>query len=864
MSHFRTLFLILTFATIQILFLEQLYSTQRDKSELKTITHRTTSARPVAYTIIHGNPLRIHVGEDMSFQVFHSGLPGQGQIYPTTSSETGDMGILVRDDSLFAPDFRSHPLTATFNLVNYIPWGTRSGWRTLSALSGNGSQSNPYIVTVDIYDNLTALHVLVEVSYIDGKDYFGLSMKFTNKNFEGGGKSINVFLAGDYFLAGLDEGLPYQSGTIVGGEDCNNQRYRTALIPETPSQRYFAGLYGTMWQEIATGHLSNTATQVCTDNGAALEWQDLWIPAAGTRTLNTQITFGYYCPPETSISPDTASIARWLIPPTNGYPNIQGITSTKANAVPREVWFTEYDGSIIGKLTTPEKIVSCNSAVGVLIENDLRPLAEGYPPFPTPFKITYAEKPFRIGKYNFNVWFTDPELYSIRTLVENKPKRGKTFLYSYFTYQSPFYVKPWDIQWHNDKEFKGELWVSSSPQSPDNRIFAFKPSISSSLSGRIFILPEGGGYVQAFHVENSMVWIAAKGDTADYIYRMPVSGSYADRWTIAHDTFSFTAIRPLYKTKPTRQSSMPYQVWAARMGQGPMTILAFQPTSNVDALDTVCYQSDLFLESNGLFSSPGNKSSILADRMIVTEGPFDEGKISFNKSKPSQLMQRERVSIQKTDGELLGVKDTLVNVRKTIIPTCEQVNLNLQGSCCVQEQWKTPTFASVFPFYSAMLDIDMVGNQQTKASQGTRITKNTLAFHMSREHPWESYIVRMATMVSARPSSTLPINPSEFESDVDNTVEEFVLYDAYPNPFNPVTFIHYQLPQHAYVMLKVFNMLGQEVTTLADGLEEAGNKSVEWDASSLPSGVYFYRLTAAPVAGGGETFTDVKKMLLAK
>ncbi len=95
----------------------------------------------------------------------------------------------------------------------------------------------------------------------------------------------------------------------------------------------------------------------------------------------------------------------------------------------------------------------------------------------------------------------------------------------------------------------------------------------------------------------------------------------------------------------------------------------------------------------------------------------------------------------------------------------------------------------------------------------------------------------------------------------------------YPNPFNPTTTIGYQLPIQSHVTLKVFDVLGREVVTLVNGMEEPGSKSVTFDASRLSSGVYFYRLQAGnpsassgqvPSAGSGHGFTDIKKMLLLK
>jgi hypothetical protein len=88
-------------------------------------------------------------------------------------------------------------------------------------------------------------------------------------------------------------------------------------------------------------------------------------------------------------------------------------------------------------------------------------------------------------------------------------------------------------------------------------------------------------------------------------------------------------------------------------------------------------------------------------------------------------------------------------------------------------------------------------------------------------------------------------------------VRDFVLQQNYPNPFNPSTIINYQLPTATYVTLKVYNMLGQEVAMLMDGIQDPGYQSVEFSPSNITSGIYTYRLTTG-------AFTDVKKMLLLK
>jgi hypothetical protein len=86
---------------------------------------------------------------------------------------------------------------------------------------------------------------------------------------------------------------------------------------------------------------------------------------------------------------------------------------------------------------------------------------------------------------------------------------------------------------------------------------------------------------------------------------------------------------------------------------------------------------------------------------------------------------------------------------------------------------------------------------------------------------------------------------------------EFALRQNYPNPFNPSTTIKYELPVDSRVSLRVFNIIGQEVTTLVNEAQKAGYKSIEWNAANAASGTYFYRLQAG-------SYTSVKKLLIIK
>ncbi|MEW6512051.1 MAG: T9SS type A sorting domain-containing protein [Bacteroidota bacterium] len=89
----------------------------------------------------------------------------------------------------------------------------------------------------------------------------------------------------------------------------------------------------------------------------------------------------------------------------------------------------------------------------------------------------------------------------------------------------------------------------------------------------------------------------------------------------------------------------------------------------------------------------------------------------------------------------------------------------------------------------------------------------------------------------------------------------YTLDQNFPNPFNPSTVISYSLPFDSRVTLKVFNLLGQEVATLVNGVVSAGAHQVEWHPAQT-SGVYFYRLEATPSGNPQERFVQTRKMIL--
>lgn len=130
----------------------------------------------------------------------------------------------------------------------------------------------------------------------------------------------------------------------------------------------------------------------------------------------------------------------------------------------------------------------------------------------------------------------------------------------------------------------------------------------------------------------------------------------------------------------------------------------------------------------------------------------------------------------------------------------------------------------------------------------------------------------LSVVVFIQSSSSLKVYQSETityadlsVTGVDHTNDvplEYSLEQNYPNPFNPSTKIRFTLPQEAFVKLTVYNLLGKEVSTIANKNQQAGTYEYTFDASNLSSGIYLYKLNA--VNASGKEIIQTKKMTLIK
>ena len=111
--------------------------------------------------------------------------------------------------------------------------------------------------------------------------------------------------------------------------------------------------------------------------------------------------------------------------------------------------------------------------------------------------------------------------------------------------------------------------------------------------------------------------------------------------------------------------------------------------------------------------------------------------------------------------------------------------------------------------------------------------------------------------VLSNKSRTIHLQHVVSVAPAENLPKESSLEQNFPNPFNPVTTIKYSIPKSGYVKLLVYNLLGQVITVLREGVQAAGRYEVEFNSATVPSGIYFYRIESPG-------FVATRKMVIAK
>ncbi len=171
-----------------------------------------------------------------------------------------------------------------------------------------------------------------------------------------------------------------------------------------------------------------------------------------------------------------------------------------------------------------------------------------------------------------------------------------------------------------------------------------------------------------------------------------------------------------------------------------------------------------------------------------------------------------------------------------------------------------PTFGGFNLMYRVQVATDRTLKTSTIVLQDS-IADTSRAFNLAGGS-WYYWRVRAFSQFGiSKLASTLDsfyVSPVGGVDDMQSSVpDSYVLGQNFPNPFNPSTSISYGVPVRSHVTLEILDMLGRVVATIVNDVKEPGVHTATWDASAMPSGAYFYKLTA-----GG--FTQTKKMLLVR
>jgi hypothetical protein len=174
-------------------------------------------------------------------------------------------------------------------------------------------------------------------------------------------------------------------------------------------------------------------------------------------------------------------------------------------------------------------------------------------------------------------------------------------------------------------------------------------------------------------------------------------------------------------------------------------------------------------------------------------------------------------------------------------------NMNLQLICMNADTGFVFTYTDLSGYYTAHVSNKIynysIGPQQFNLPPG--------------------YVSSSINVHPGQTNANLNITSTGVTTDNSNITKSFSLSQNYPNPFNPSTSISYQLPIDGFVTVKIFNLLGNEITTLQNGFTRAGSHQVRFNAEGLSSGVYFYSIKAASF-DGKHNFSSTKKMILMK
>ncbi len=230
---------------------------------------------------------------------------------------------------------------------------------------------------------------------------------------------------------------------------------------------------------------------------------------------------------------------------------------------------------------------------------------------------------------------------------------------------------------------------------------------------------------------------------------------------------------------------------------------------------------------------------------------------------------------------IMGVSFNVLNASPLVMNglTIKIQNTNLTSlTGFINSEWNTVFYASYtlsgasgwtyFPFApfiwngTSNLVIEVCYNNNSISTNSSVIATNKpgLTWHQSLDLPSGSGCTDLTagSLQANRPNIAFALNIlTDIKQNGNQIPDKFSLKQNYPNPFNPVTKISFDIPQKSFVTLKVYDVLGKEVVSLLNDERAGGSYTFDFDASSLSTGVYFYKITAGD-------FSETKRMVVLK
>lgn len=224
----------------------------------------------------------------------------------------------------------------------------------------------------------------------------------------------------------------------------------------------------------------------------------------------------------------------------------------------------------------------------------------------------------------------------------------------------------------------------------------------------------------------------------------------------------------------------------------------------------------------------------------------------FVKSFSSQIMNGFEIKLQNYTNNVLSsfVTDNWITVYQS-------------GESISQTGWKT--FYLTYPYLwdgSSNLLMEICFNNSTYTSNSITAATNSpnKVFHQHQDLTTGDGCIDITTgaIQNYRPNISIGANiVTNKQKEITNIPAEYTLYQNYPNPFNPVTKIKFDIPKSGFTTLIIYNMLGQEISSLVNENKNAGTYIIDFNAVNLPSGTYFYKLISG-------NFSEIRKMVVIK